>query len=79
MKKLVYFLWVLIISLKSFSQETEKLPEIPWEEIVEMNSQKYSPIHKWNSDIKVKLEGSYTTADSLNIAKVLTKLENRDH
>ena len=75
MKKLYYFLLFLLISFKSFSQETEKLPEIPWIDIVEINGQKYSLLKKWNSNIKVQLEGNYTTTDSLNIAKILTELD----
>ncbi|WNH08713.1 sensor histidine kinase [Thalassobellus suaedae] len=74
MKKLCYALLFLLIAFKSFSQETEKLPKEPWEEIVEINGQRYSLLKKWNSDIKVQLEGNYTTTDSLNITKVLAKL-----
>ncbi len=75
MKKLCYFLLFLLIVFKSFSQEAETLPKIPWEDIVGINNQRNSNLKKWNSDIKVKLEGNYTSTDSLNVAKVLAKLD----
>lgn len=75
MKKLCYFLLFLFISLKSFSQETEKLPKIPWEDIVEMNSQLFPKLSKWKKDIFIKLEGNYTKKDSLEVDRVLKKLD----
>jgi two-component sensor histidine kinase len=75
MKKSLYFLVFLTIGNYCFSQDQEKLPQKPWEDIVEMNSSKDNPITKWRTDIKVKLEGSYTKTDSLAVAKILIKLD----
>lgn len=60
MKKLFYFLVFLITGTYCFSQGIEKLPVKPWDDILEMNSQKYSPITKWDIDIFVGLEGNYS-------------------
>ena len=73
MKKLLFAL-ILFIGFRTFSQETEKLPIKPWAEIVEMNSNKYQPVTKWDTDIKVELSGNYTSKDSLNIANILHNL-----
>ncbi len=76
MKKLFYSLCFLLISFQLFSQENEKLPIIPWEEIVEIKNQYYTPLRKWKQDIKVKLKGNYTTKDSLDIARSLNTLDS---
>lgn len=76
MKKLFYSLCFLLITFQFFSQETEKLPKVPWEEIVEIKNQFYTPLRKWKQDIKVKLKGNYTSKDSLDIARALNKLDS---
>ena len=75
MKKLYYCLLFLLIGITSFAQETEKLPAHPWEDVLEMNSHEYIPISKWITDINIGLEGHYTKADSLAIAKAVEKLD----
>lgn len=75
MKKFSYLLF-LFIGFTSFAQEAEKLPKIPWEDIVEMNTQGYDPIIKWNCDIHIKLEGIYTKSDSITVAKIVKKLDS---
>ncbi|MFI1772559.1 sensor histidine kinase [Thalassobellus citreus] len=78
MKKLCYALLFLLIAFKCYAQETEKLPKVPWEDIVELNSsvsQSFGDITTWDSAVKVQLKGNYTIIDSLNILKTLTKLD----
>ncbi|MFI1744675.1 sensor histidine kinase [Thalassobellus sediminis] len=74
MKKLCYALLFLLIAIKSYAQETEKLPKVPWEDIVEINNNRHMQMSKWENDIKVKLEGNYTAIDSLRVAEILAKL-----
>ncbi|WP_051590706.1 sensor histidine kinase [Flavobacterium daejeonense] len=76
MKKLLFSLVFLVIGINCFSQNQEKLPVKPWEDIVEINNNKYNSITKWDADIYVNLEGKYTQEDSLIIAKTLKKLDN---
>ena len=74
MKKLLVSL-VLFISCLSFAQE-EELPEFPWKEIVEIKLSTLNSLKKWETDIKVSLEGNYNKKDSLMIAKYLQKLDS---
>src|SRR5690606_21702635 len=74
MKKLLYFLMFLSIGAASFSQNQEKLPRAPWEDIVEMNNNRYNSTTKWDTDVYVSLEGNYTQKDSLIIGEILKKL-----
>lgn len=76
MKKLVFSFCLFFIFFQIQSQETEKLPKIPWEDIVEIKNQFYSPLRKWKQDIKVELKGNYTTKDSLDIARALNTLDS---
>ncbi|MDD7915296.1 hypothetical protein [Polaribacter ponticola] len=76
MKKLHYFIVLLFIANISFAQETEKLPEFPWAEIVEMNSDQFTPIRKWVTDINIGVKGLYTDADILVIKKTVKKLDS---
>ncbi|TGV00542.1 hypothetical protein [Flavivirga rizhaonensis] len=76
MKKLYYFLLFTFIGTNSFSQDIEKLPTIPWEELVEMNINKKVPIRKWGNNVNISLEGVYNASDSLIIAKVIKKLDS---
>lgn len=76
MKKLIYSLLFLLIGINCSSQNQEKLPVKPWEDIVEMNNNEYNSITKWDTDIYINLEGNYTQEDSLIIAKILKKLDN---
>ncbi|GEL12359.1 Histidine kinase [Flavobacterium glycines] len=76
MKKLIYSLLFLLIGINCSSQNQEKLPVKPWEDIVEINNNEYNSITKWDADIYVNLEGNYTQEDSLIIAKTLKKLDN---
>ena len=76
MKKLHYFLVFLIIGTICFSQETKKLPDVPWKDIVEINNNNdYQKITKWDKDIYVSIEGKYSLEDSLTIAEILKKLD----
>lgn len=77
MKKLHYLLVFLIWGTTCFSQDSEKLPAKPWEEIVEMNSFQDSPLirDKWYADLKVKLVGKYSKEDSITISTILKKLD----
>ncbi|MET3126467.1 sensor histidine kinase YesM [Arcicella rosea] len=74
MKKLHYLLVFLIWGTTCFSQDHEKLPAKPWEEIVEINYN-FPKITKWGTDIYVSLEGNYTKEDSITIGNVLKKLD----
>tara|TARA_R110001592_G_scaffold169759_1_gene406435 strand:+ start:956 stop:2818 length:1863 start_codon:yes stop_codon:yes gene_type:complete len=76
MKKLCYSLFFLFISFQLFSQENEKLPKIPWAEIVELNNTPYTKLNKWINDINISLEGLYTTSDSLKINRIIKKLDS---
>lgn len=75
MKKSFYSLFLLFISFQLQSQEIEKLPKIPWEEIIEITSNKDRPFLKWKEDINVSLKGNYTSKDSLHILKFIHKLD----
>ncbi|MBA0884658.1 sensor histidine kinase [Flavobacterium undicola] len=75
MKKSLYFLVFLTIGNYCFSQDQEKLPVKPWKEIVEINSFYYNSLQKWDTDIRVKLEGNYTKNDSITIDHTLKKLD----
>jgi sensor histidine kinase YesM len=74
MKKILVCL-VLFISCLSFAQQ-EKLPEFPWKEIVEIELSTVNSLKKWETDIKVSLEGNYNKEDSLLVAKYLQKLDS---
>ncbi|MFA9190103.1 histidine kinase [Flavobacterium sp. FZUC8N2.13] len=76
MKKLHYFLVFLIIGTTCFSQETKKLPDVPWKDIVEINNNNdYQKITKWDKDIYVSIEGKYSQEDSLTITEILKRLD----
>lgn len=75
MKKSLYSL-LLFTVITAFAQEQEKLPIQPWEEIVEINSNKNVPFNKWNTDINIGLLGNYSIKDSLAIAKAVKKLNS---
>lgn len=75
MKKLHYLLVFLIWGTTCFSQDHEKLPAKPWEEIVEMKSTLNNTLEKWEIDICVRLEGNYTKSDSIAIGNILKKLD----
>ncbi|MFD1615792.1 hypothetical protein [Gelatiniphilus marinus] len=66
MKKSHFFLLFQFLGILSFAQETEKLPEMPWVDIVEMSSNRFTPITKWGTDIKIGLEGNYLTSESIS-------------
>ncbi|GAA3642433.1 sensor histidine kinase [Flavivirga jejuensis] len=76
MKKTAFFLFFLLIGSKCFAQETGRTPIKYWEEIVEINSYKHDKLKRWNSDIEIELEGNYTIQDSLQVAKVIAKLDS---
>lgn len=75
MKKLFYLL--LFISFQLQSQEIEKLPKIPWEEIVEITSNIERPFLKWKEDINISLKGNYSAKDSLDILNFIHKLDKQ--
>lgn len=75
MKKLRYLLVFLIWGTTCFSQDHEKLPAKPWEEIVEINSLINNSLPIWKTNIYVSLAGKYTKEDSINIGNVLKKLD----
>lgn len=75
MKKLRYLLVFLIWGTTCFSQDHEKLPAKPWEEIVEINSLNKNSFPNWKTNIYVSLVGKYTKEDSINIGHVLKKLD----
>ena len=70
--KLTTFLLILLISLQCFAEDEEKLPEVPWKAIVEMEKNGSSPV--WTEDVRIKLYGDYSTEDSLMIINSITKL-----
>ena len=75
MKKLLYFLVFLTLGNNCFSQDQSKLPDVPWKDIVEINNNdNYQKITKWDTNIKVSLEGNYTKNDSITIDQILKKL-----
>ncbi|MFK8059061.1 MAG: hypothetical protein AB8B78_03125 [Polaribacter sp.] len=76
MKKLFFTLCFLLISFQFFSQENEKLPKIPWEEIVEMNNNELYKIAKWNTDIYIELVGNYNKQDSLEVDRIIRKYDS---
>ena len=76
MKKLHYVLAFLLLGINLSAQETEKLPEVPWADIVEMNNNTDTPITRWKTDINIKLEGLYTQADSLEVVRIVKKLDS---
>lgn len=76
MKKLFYFFFLLFISVQLQSQEIEKLPKIPWEEIVEINNNELYKIARWNTNIYIKLEGNYNKQDSLEVDRIIKMLDS---
>ncbi|WP_397445706.1 sensor histidine kinase [Polaribacter sp. R77954] len=76
MKNVFYSLFLLFISFQLQSQEIEKLPKIPWEEIVEVNNNELYKIARWNTDVYIQLEGNYNKQDSLEVARVIKKLDS---
>jgi len=73
MKKLT-LLSLLLFSLSfCFAKEAEKLPEIPWRAIVEMQNQPLLP-RMWKTDISVKLFGKYSETDSLMVDNAISEL-----
>jgi sensor histidine kinase YesM len=73
MKKMLSVLLILFLFPNCFAQEVEKFPKIPWEEIVEMNGNRYNPLSKHDVDLRVNLTGNYTEIDSLYVLKILEK------
>lgn len=76
MKNLLTVLLIIIFSLKCISEETEKLPEMPWANIVEMNL--FDNVNKtnWQSDIYVKLQGFYTKEDAIIVSEAIRQLDS---
>lgn len=76
MKKLLYLLLFLFIGIYCFAQDDEKLPIKLWEEIVEINNNQANRWVKWTKDVKISLEGNYTLKDSVNLRKIIKKLDD---
>jgi len=74
MKKLLYFLVLLILGTNCFSQEANQLPAKPWKDIVEIFNNQNNLTSIWDTDIYVSLEGNYTKNDSITIDQILKKL-----
>jgi sensor histidine kinase YesM len=62
--------------LRCISEETEKLPEMPWANIVEMNLVEGVSKTNWQSDIYVKLQGFYTKEDSIIVSDAIRELDS---
>ncbi|WP_299062835.1 histidine kinase [uncultured Polaribacter sp.] len=82
MKKILYLLLFLFFGNYCYAQESIKLPEKPWVDILEIAISFGSEplfergIVKWKDSIRVKLKGNYTSKDSLQISKTLKKLDS---
>lgn len=76
MKNLLTVLLIIIFSLRCISEETEKLPEMPWANIVEMNLFDNVSKTNWQSNIYVKLQGFYTTKDSIIVSEAIRQLDS---
>lgn len=76
MKNLLTFLLIITFSLRCISEETEKLPEIPWANIVEMNLVEGVSKTNWQNDIYVKLLGFYTKDDSIIVLDAIRQLDS---
>ncbi len=76
MKKLLTFLLFCFFSTFCFSQETEKLPEMPWANIAEMNQVPNLEETLWKGNVFVKLQGFYTLEDSLIVAEAIQELDS---
>jgi sensor histidine kinase YesM len=76
MKNLLTFLLITIFSFRCISEETEKLPEIPWANIVEMNLVDNVSKTNWQSDIYVKLQGLYKKEDSIIVSEAIRQLDS---
>jgi len=74
MKSIINILFFLFISQLCLATEQKQLPEEPWAQIAEMNLT--TPSAYWESDVKVKLVGSYTKNDSLIIASAIAQLDS---
>lgn len=75
MKRLTLLSLLFLSFSFCFANEKEKLPEIPWANIVEMDLS-FGRIQLWNSNIKIELVGAYTAEDSLVVAKVVNQLDS---
>ena len=76
MKNLLTFLLIITFSLRCISEETGKLPEMPWANIVEMNLVEGASKTNWQSDIYVKLLGFYTKEDSIIVSEAILQLDS---
>ena len=76
MKNLLTFLLIILFSLNCVSQEAERLPEMPWANIVEMNLVEGVSKTNWQSDIYVKLLGFYTKEDSIIVSEAIRQLDS---
>jgi len=76
MKNLLTIFFTLLLNLNSHCIEKEKLPEVPWANIVEMHSRSETQNGQWGVDVKIKLIGSYTLKDSLIIADAVHMLDS---
>lgn len=70
MKNKLALLLLLFVNFNiCLADETEKLPENPWKAIVE--SQKGSPLIKWQTDVCIKLFGNYSKSDSMMVVNAI--------
>ncbi len=76
MKNLLTYLLIILFSLNCVSQEVEKLPEIPWANIAEMNLVDNVGKTNWERDIYVKLQGLYTKEDSIIVLDAIRQLDS---
>lgn len=75
--KIFFYLFVfLFIGNNCYAQGLEELPAQAWEELVEMNNNRYYKNKIWKKDIHVKLEGNYTEKDSLYVKDILKKFDD---
>ncbi len=70
--KLTTFLLIFLISLQCLAEDEEKLPEVPWKAIVEI--QRENLTKEWTQDVRIKLFGDYSTEDSIMISNSILKL-----
>ena len=76
MKNLLTIFFTVILNLNLYCVEKEKLPAVPWANIVEMHSRPETINGQWGVDVKIKLVGAYTSKDSLIIADVVQLLDS---
>ena len=75
MRNLLTLCIVFFFCVKLVAKETERLPEIPWANLVEMHSSPETRNGQWGVNVEIKLVGSYSLRDSLIVAESIEQLD----